>query len=115
MAEWQNRPLDRIYPVIFIDAMVVKIRDGQVANRPVYCAVGVTVDGQRDILGLVQIQEVTRQCVAVGPAVGCQTYHATVSSEIQNPVYWIDGEQVSEQAWKEEYAVHCYITGRCLM
>jgi putative transposase len=35
-----------------IDAMVVKIRDGLVANRPVYCAVGVTGDGERDILGL---------------------------------------------------------------
>jgi transposase-like protein len=52
MGEWQNRPLERVYPVIFIDAMVVKIRDGQVANRPVYTAIGVTVDGQRDILGL---------------------------------------------------------------
>lgn len=52
LAEWQNRPLDRVYPVVFIDAIVVKIRDGQVANRPVYTAIGVTVDGQRDILGL---------------------------------------------------------------
>jgi len=52
LAEWANRPLDRVYPVIFIDAIVVKIRDGQVANRPVYTAIGVTVDGQRDILGL---------------------------------------------------------------
>ena len=52
LAEWQTRPLDRVYPVIFIDAIVVKIRDGQVANRPVYTAIGVTVDGQRDILGL---------------------------------------------------------------
>jgi putative transposase len=52
MAEWQNRPLDRVYPVLFIDAIHVKIRDGQVANRPIYCAVGVTVDGERDILGL---------------------------------------------------------------
>ena len=52
MADWQNRPLDRVYPVMFIDAMVVKIRDGQVTNRPVYSAIGVTVDGERDILGL---------------------------------------------------------------
>jgi len=52
LAEWQNRPLDRVYPVVFIDAIVVKIRDGQVANRPVYTAIGVTVDGKRDILGL---------------------------------------------------------------
>ena len=52
LADWQNRPLDRVYPVVFIDAIVVKIRDGQVANRPVYAAIGVTVDGKRDILGL---------------------------------------------------------------
>jgi transposase-like protein len=52
MGEWQARPLDRVYPVLFIDAIFVKVRDGQVANRPVYVAVGVTVDGERDILGL---------------------------------------------------------------
>jgi putative transposase len=52
MAEWQSRPLDRVYPVLFVDAIFVKVRDGQVANRPIYVAVGVTVDGERDILGL---------------------------------------------------------------
>src|SRR3954452_16064898 len=52
MTEWQNRPLDPVYPVIFLDAIHVKIRDGQVANRPIYVALAVTCDGQRDILGL---------------------------------------------------------------
>jgi putative transposase len=52
MSEWANRPLDRVYPVVFIDAINVKIRDGQVANRPIYVALAVTVDGERDILGL---------------------------------------------------------------
>ena len=52
MTEWCNRPLDRVYPVIFIDAIVVKVRDGQVVNRPIYVVVGVTVNGERDILGL---------------------------------------------------------------
>ena len=52
MTEWQNRPLDRVYPVLFIDAIVVKVRDGQVVNRPFYVAVGVTVNGERDILGI---------------------------------------------------------------
>jgi transposase-like protein len=52
MGEWQNRPLDPIYPVIFIDCIHVKIRDGQVANRPVYVALAVTAEGGRDILGL---------------------------------------------------------------
>ena len=52
LAEWQSRPLDAVYAVIFIDAINVKIREGQVASRPVYLALGVTVDGGRDVLGL---------------------------------------------------------------
>jgi transposase-like protein len=52
MVEWQNRPLDSVYPVVFIDCVHVKIRDGQVANRPIYMAIAVTCEGTRDILGL---------------------------------------------------------------
>ena len=52
LAEWQNRPLDPVYAVLFVDCIQVKIRDGQVANRPIYVVLGVTVDGERDILGL---------------------------------------------------------------
>ena len=52
MGEWQSRPLDPVYPVVFVDAIRVKIRDGQVVNRPIYLAMGVTVDGDREILGL---------------------------------------------------------------
>ncbi|PKV82805.1 transposase-like protein [Streptomyces sp. TLI_146] len=52
MAEWQARPLDRVYPVVFVDAINVKVRDGKVANRPVYVAMAVTVEGTRDILGI---------------------------------------------------------------
>src|SRR3954453_13945913 len=52
MTEWSSRPLDAVYVAVFIDAIVVKVRDGQVANRPVYAAVGVTVDGRKDVLGL---------------------------------------------------------------
>jgi len=52
VTEWQNRPLDRVYPVVFIDALLVKVRDGQVRNKPFYLAVGVTVNGERDILGI---------------------------------------------------------------
>lgn len=52
MAEWCNRPLERVYPVLFIDAIHVKVRDGQVTNRPVYVVIGVTCAGERDILGL---------------------------------------------------------------
>ena len=52
MQEWQARPLDAIYPVVLIDALVIKVRDGQVANRPVYVAVGIDLEGHRDVLGL---------------------------------------------------------------
>src|SRR6516225_3156939 len=52
LAEWQSRPLDAVYAVLFIDVINVKIRDGQVANRPIYTVLGVTADGERDILGL---------------------------------------------------------------
>ena len=52
MNEWRTRPLDAVYPVVFVDAIHVKIRDGQVANRPIYVAIAVTADGYREILGL---------------------------------------------------------------
>jgi putative transposase len=52
MQAWQARPLDGVYAAIFIDAIVVKVRDGQVANRPVYAAIGVSLAGEKDILGL---------------------------------------------------------------
>jgi putative transposase len=52
MQSWQTRPLDEVYAAIFIDAIVVKIRDGQVANRPIYAAIGVSLEGDKDILGL---------------------------------------------------------------
>src|ERR1700744_812160 len=52
MQAWQQRPLDEVYAAVFIDAIVVKVRDGQVANRPVYAAIGVTLAGDKDVLGL---------------------------------------------------------------
>jgi putative transposase len=52
MTDWQNRPLDEVYAAVFIDAIMVKVRDGQVANRPLYAAIGVTLAGEKDILGL---------------------------------------------------------------
>ena len=52
MQDWAARPLDGVYMAVFIDAIMVKVRDGQVANRPVYAAIGVTLDGRKDVLGL---------------------------------------------------------------
>ena len=52
MQAWWARPLERVYAAIFIDAITVKIRDGQVGNRPIYVAIGVDLDGHKDILGM---------------------------------------------------------------
>jgi transposase-like protein len=50
---WQNRPLERIYPVVFLDALRVKIRDeGLVRNKAVYLALGITLEGTKEVLGL---------------------------------------------------------------
>jgi len=52
LAEWQSRPLDRVWPVVFIDALMVKIRDGVVTNRAVYLAIGIDCEGAKQVLGL---------------------------------------------------------------
>jgi putative transposase len=53
IAEWQNRPLEALYPLVFFDALRVKIRDeGTVRNKAVYVALGVRPDGRKEILGL---------------------------------------------------------------
>jgi putative transposase len=52
MQGWWARPLEKVYAAVFIDAIVVKIRDGQVRNRPIYAAIGVDLDGHKDILGM---------------------------------------------------------------
>jgi putative transposase len=68
LLSWQNRPLDRLYPVLLIDAIVVKIRDGQVANRPIYVAMGINLDGERDVLGLSRHPAATDRTVRARPA-----------------------------------------------
>jgi transposase-like protein len=74
LQEWQSRPLDRVYPVVFIDALLVKIRDGVVANRPVYLAIGIDCDGAKNVLGL-----------WVGPATGeSSKFWLTVLSELKS-------------------------------
>jgi putative transposase len=74
LTEWQARPLDRVYPVVFIDALMVKIRDGVVANRPVYLAIGIDCDGAKNVLGL-----------WVGPTTGeSSKFWLTVLSELKS-------------------------------
>ena len=53
IAEWQNRPLDALYPLVFFDAIRVKVRDeGTVRNKAVYVALGVRPDGSKEVSGL---------------------------------------------------------------
>lgn len=52
ITEWQNRPLGSSWAVLFVDALWIKIRDGQVSNRPVYVVVGVDFDGAKHVLGM---------------------------------------------------------------
>jgi transposase-like protein len=52
MQAWASRPLSRVYAAVFIDAIMVKVRDGQVGNQPFYAAIGVDLAGHRDVLGL---------------------------------------------------------------
>src|SRR6201982_3989613 len=74
LAEWQSRPLDAIYPVVFIDALMIKIRDGVVANRPVYLAIGIDCEGAKQVLGL-----------WVGPTTGeSAKFWLTVLSELKS-------------------------------
>src|SRR3954453_22851169 len=50
---WQTRPLDPIYSIVYVDALVIKIRDnGQVQSRAIYVAIAVTMDGQKEVMGL---------------------------------------------------------------
>lgn len=50
---WQSRPLDAVYPIVYLDAIVVKVRaDSHVVNRPVYIAMGVDLDGEKHVLGM---------------------------------------------------------------
>lgn len=53
LTDWQNRPLDAVYPIVYIDALVIKVRtDGTVINRAAYLAVGVDVEGRKHVFGV---------------------------------------------------------------
>ena len=53
VVEWQSRPLDAVYPIVYLDCIVLKIRqDNRVINKAIYLALGVNLDGQKELLGL---------------------------------------------------------------
>jgi putative transposase len=72
---WQARPLEELYPIIYLDALVVKVRDGhQVRNKAAHIAVGVDLDGIRHVLGIwVQACEGAK-------------FWAGVCAELRNPI-----------------------------
>ena len=50
---WQDRPLEALYPIVYLDAMMVKMRhEGKVDNRAVFTAIGINVEGRKSVLGL---------------------------------------------------------------
>ena len=72
--EWQNRPLEPIYAILFMDAIVVKLRiDAVVKNIPVYCILGYNLEGKKDILGLY-----------VSESAESASYWLTVMNELKN-------------------------------
>ncbi len=53
LREWQSRPLEAVYPIVYIDALVIKVRtQGVVTNRPAYLAIGVDVEGRKHVFGV---------------------------------------------------------------
>ncbi len=51
--QWQTRPLEAIYPIVYLDCLVVKVKENQrVSNKAVYLALGVTLSGNKELLGM---------------------------------------------------------------
>ena len=69
VAEWQNRPLDACFPLVFFDAIRVKIRDeGFVRNKAIYIALGILADGTKEILGIwIEQTEGARPALGLDP------------------------------------------------
>jgi putative transposase len=90
---WQNRPLDAVYPILYLDALHVKIREaGHVQNRAIYVAIGVNLEGNKEVLGL-----------WAGPAEGAK-FWLQVVTELKNRgvqdifIAWVDGLKGLPQA-----------------
>ena len=51
--QWQNRPLDEVYPIVYLDAVMVKVRNqGHIQNKPIYVVLGVRIEGRKEVLGM---------------------------------------------------------------
>lgn len=66
VVEWQSRPLDQVYPIVYLDCIVVKIRqDKQVINKAIYLALGVNTEGHKELLGM-WLSETKEQSFGLG-------------------------------------------------
>ncbi|MFT7266997.1 MAG: putative transposase [Porticoccus sp.] len=53
VVEWQNRPLDAVYPIVYLDCIVLKIRqDKRVINKAIYLVLGINIEGRKELLGM---------------------------------------------------------------
>ena len=53
VVEWQNRPLDAVYPIVYLDCIVLKVRqDSRIINKSVFLALGINIEGQKELLGM---------------------------------------------------------------
>jgi transposase-like protein len=51
--QWQNRPLESLYPIMYVDCLVIKVRENQrILNKAVYLVLGITLEGQKELLGM---------------------------------------------------------------
>ncbi|VAS64607.1 Transposase and inactivated derivatives [Klebsiella pneumoniae] len=61
ITEWQNRPLDAVYPIVYLDCIVLKVRqDSRFINKSVFLALGINIEGQKELLGMWLAQPGTR-------------------------------------------------------
>jgi Transposase, Mutator family len=82
---WQSRPLEEIYPIIYLDALVVKVRDGhQVRNRSAHLAVGVDLEGTKHVLGSgskpVRARNSGPECAPSCATAGCAMYSSSAAT-----------------------------------
>ena len=114
---WRTRPLERIYPIVYLDALMVKVReDRSVRTSACYLAIGVTVDGEREVLGLwSQVTEGAKFWLAVLN----DLHHRGVEDVLICCVDGLTGfpeaiEAVFPQAWVQTCIVH-RIRSACAM
>ena len=101
VARWQNRPLERLYALVFFDALRVKIRDeGTVRNKAIYVALGVRLDGHKEVLGRLAVDR-HYQGRGYGWFLLADTLYRAVRSEIASFAVIVDAKDDSAKRFYE--------------